>query len=347
MHVVLSVPYQERSSRIAIGWRGGTDDEDHSNDATDERPGGWIMMTEPSLRTPEHRSPSLSSAHHSPPQRKAQPNRSVLVPLTDPGGAGLYPIGNEMPIHHRNAAPVVKPIDGVIGIAALGMSNGLQEWARFTTLANARRRLNPSVVIANGAVRGLTMRDWIDPRNEAWHLASEGIAATGLEPRSVQVVWLKMGSKLSDLGHGDTNERVDRERGWLTTILEQAVEHLPNLRQAFVTSRSYAAYGTPTAHLEPVTGFDNGLAVKALVADAVAGATPVWTAWGPYLWANGATPRIDGHRWERRDFETDGIHPSPLGEQKAGRLLLEFFASEPLTQSWWSAESPEPGHRYE
>jgi hypothetical protein len=39
--------------------------------------------------------------------------------------------------------------------------------------------------------------------------------------------------------------------------------------------------------------------------------------WGPYLWADGTTPRKrDGLIYAARDFDVDGTHPSESGRQK-------------------------------
>lgn len=252
------------------------------------------------------------------------------VPLTDTAaGVGLYAGGNDMPASHRSAAPLLEPIDGVVGLAAIGMSNGLQEWDAFTALVENRGNRAGAIALANGAVRFRTMSDWIEPRNGTWERAIEGIAASGMGPQHIQVVWMKMGSKLHELGLTPTQQRVDMERRWLGMILAEAVEHLPNLRRVYISSRIYAGYARSTNHLEPATGFDNGLAVRAVVADAVAGRTPVWAAWGPYLWADGSRPREDGFVWLREDFEDDGVHPSEEGARKVGSLLLDFFSTEP------------------
>jgi hypothetical protein len=58
--------------------------------------------------------------------------------------------------------------------------------------------------------------------------------------------------------------------------------------------------------------------------------------WGPYLWADGDTPRkSDELTWLRNDFVTDGTHPSPAGQKKVVDLLWKFFTTDPLAKSWF------------
>jgi lysophospholipase L1-like esterase len=58
--------------------------------------------------------------------------------------------------------------------------------------------------------------------------------------------------------------------------------------------------------------------------------------WGPYLWADGTTPRkSDGLTWERTDFATDGVHPSESGRRKVADMLLKYFTTDPLAKSWF------------
>lgn len=67
-----------------------------------------------------------------------------------------------------------------------------------------------------------------------------------------------------------------------------------------------------------------------------------WMAWGPYLWADGMTPRSDGLTYACSDFNSsDGTHPAPGGAQnKVAQLLLDFFKSDSTAKPWFTAGQP-------
>lgn len=124
------------------------------------------------------------------------------------------------------------------------------------------------------------------------------------------------------------------------------------MRQIFLSSRIYAGYATTTLNPEPYA-FENGFSVKWAIASQIAqmsggaagragdlrydaGVAP-WMAWGPYLWAAGATPRADGLAWLPGDFASDGTHPSQSGRGKVATQLLTFFKTSPVTSCWFLA----------
>jgi hypothetical protein len=146
-------------------------------------------------------------------------------------------------------------------------------------------------------------------------------------------------------------------------ILRAAEKRWPNLKQAFLSSRIYGGYATTDHSSEPYPyeyAFSTKWLIEAQVLqmrgggtaaiDPVAGdlnytnGTAPWTAWGPYLWANGDTPRSDGLVWcnghagspcnGEVDFQTDGTHPNSQGAKKAANLLMNFFLASPYT-SWF------------
>ncbi len=255
-----------------------------------------------------------------------------LTPLSD--GVGLYEDGNEMPAPHAARAPDVVPVGGVIGVVSLGMSNGSQEWARFMDVVAGQPFIAPSLRFADGAIGGEPMMNWADPAATVWNDSVARIQGDGLLPAQVQVVWMKMGSRLGELPVSQA-ARIEQERQWLRSTIANAAAVFPNLKRIYISARIYAGYEDSVNHAEPQTGYDNGLAVRALVADAVAEDTAIWTGWGPYLWADGLTPRRDGLIWQCSDFEDDGVHPSASGEQKVADQLLDFFSSEPTACEWF------------
>ena len=102
-------------------------------------------------------------------------------------------------------------------------------------------------------------------------------------------------------------------------------ERFPNLKIAYLSSRTYGGYATSPLNPEP-HAYEGGFAVKWLIADQIAGKAelnyspskgPVlapWCEWGPYLWADGTKPNRDGLSYVRADYtDQDGTHPSPSG----------------------------------
>jgi hypothetical protein len=64
-------------------------------------------------------------------------------------------------------------------------------------------------------------------------------------------------------------------------------------------------------------------------------APAAWLSWGPYLWADGLTPRSDGLTWSCSDFVTDGTHPSASGRATVADSLLAFFRRDATTTPWY------------
>jgi hypothetical protein len=66
-----------------------------------------------------------------------------------------------------------------------------------------------------------------------------------------------------------------------------------------------------------------------------------WLSWGPYLWANGSTPRKDGFYYVEDDLRNDDrTHESEQGQDKIGRELIKFFKSDLTSRDWFTDRNP-------
>jgi hypothetical protein len=256
---------------------------------------------------------------------------------------------------------------GKVVLLSIGMSNTTQEFCAgsstttsctawsFMGQAAADAAVNTATLaIVNGARGGQDAQTW-DAATDANYdsVRLNRLTPLGLTERQVQVAWVKQ----ADAGPRDSLVSSQADAYQLEMRLGNIVRALkaryPHLQLVFLSSRIYAGYATTTLNPEPYA-YESGFAVKWLVQaqiDQMAnggtvtdlragdlnydGSAP-WIGWGPYLWADGATPRQgDGLTWERGDFVQDGTHPSQSGQQKVGTMLLAFFKGSPFTKCWF------------
>jgi len=275
-----------------------------------------------------------------------------------------------------NGAPSA---NGRIVLLSIGMSNASQEFCSQpgTEPCNehsfmGQAALHPDVdrerlVIANGARGGQVATEWDHPLDTNYdRVRDEVLEPLGLGEAQVQAVWLKNANGNPSVSLADCEEDLEAcptqpadavvLEARLAAIARAVHVRYPNAKLLFLSSRIYAGYATVALNPEPYA-YETGFGVKWLVAaqiaqmsgggvDAVAGdldwdESAPWLGWGPYLWANGTTPRSDGLTWACSDLEDDGIHPAPAAEEKVGAALLDFFLDSPLATPWFRA--PEPG----
>ncbi len=270
---------------------------------------------------------------------------------------GLYGAGrNELPeswnkvavlmtskIHPLNAEGV-PAADGKIGLVSISMSNATQEFARFKQLADADPLKSRSVTVVDCAQGGQTMARWADPQANCWREADRRLKAAGVSHEQVQVVWIKLANAAPSgelQQHGKQLEQDTR------MVLANLTKYFPNLRIAYLGSRIYGGWADGRLNPEPFA-YEGAFVVRWLIQsqlkseaglnfDAEQGEvkSPL-LLWGPYLWADGETPRkSDGLVWNRSDLIGDGTHPSDTGRLKVAEQLLNFFKNDKYAKSWF------------
>jgi enterochelin esterase-like enzyme/dienelactone hydrolase len=311
----------------------------------------------------------------------AKVDTSKLTPLTDLGTkqyqgfpGGLYPEGkNERPAQHEAAglalARQVQPLDaagrpgadGKIVLLGVGFSNTVQVFNGFMEAARNDKELNPAVVLVNGAQGGMSANMVQDPEKGRgamyWSRLDDQLKAAGVTRAQVQVVWIK---ETNPAPHaGGFPKYIQDLQSELVRIVHIMAQRFPNVKLVYLSSRTYGGWakappgrvGGP-GNSEPYS-YETGFAVKWLIEQQLKG-DPVlnydpkqgavkapWLGWGPYLWANGETPRADGYRFQLDDFrENDRMHHSLQGQAKTGRELLRFFKTDATTRGWFVKQSP-------
>ena len=288
-----------------------------------------------------------------------------LIPLNDLGNntyqgleGGLYPnASNTMPQSHLDAgyqlAKQIIPLDtagnpstnGKIVLVSIGMSNTLIETNGLISVAKSDPSLNPSLVIVNGAEGGEDARSIVANPGPYWSYVDNQLTGAGVTPQQVEAGWLKEADASpsgSQIAYAQTLS------GQLITILQMMLQHFPNLKLVYLSSRIYAGYASSSLNPEPYA-YTSGFSVRWTIEAQLNGTSSMnfnaskgpimapWVAWGPYMWANGLISRSDGLTWVCSDFQSDGTHPSiPQGQMKVASMLLSFFKSDPTTSSWFT-----------
>jgi hypothetical protein len=272
-------------------------------------------------------------------------------------------------------AALVQPLDtsgnpsaaGKIALLSIGMSNTTQEFCSqggltpcdswtFTGQAATDGAVNHTTLLfINGARAGQTAPDWDSPTDPDYdRVRDTDLANAGATEKQVQVVWVKVANATPNTSLPNASADAYTLETQMGNIVRALKTRYVNLCLVYFSSRIYAGYATTTLNPEPYA-YESGFAVKWLVqaqinqmrnggtiVDARAGdlnytTGAPWIAWGPYLWANGTTPRSDGLSWLQTDLQSDGTHPSQSGQRKVGAQLLFFFKTAPTARRWFLA----------
>jgi hypothetical protein len=271
---------------------------------------------------------------------------------------GLYGGGkNTPPDEHRKAAEAAlakvepldaagKPaIDGRIVFVSISMSNATQEFSMFKQIADRDQRKSPSLTIVDCAQGGQAMAEWVAAGAQPWTVAERRISNAGVTLDQVQAAWIKLANKGP---RGSLNEHGKKLEQDTLAVIQNAKARFPNLRIAYLSSRIYGGHSTGALNPEPYA-YESAFPARWLIQRQIKGDAALnydasrgevkapLLLWGPYLWADGVTPRrADKLVYPREDLGPDGTHPSPVGREKVAKLMLEFFANDELAKPWFA-----------
>jgi hypothetical protein len=268
---------------------------------------------------------------------------------------------NEPPAAHQQAAQeAVKQIiplnpqgkrskDGKIVFVCLGMSNTGAEFFRFQQKVD-KDPAKPAHLILVNCCWSAGASSWAKDGG-TWTRALEQLKKANVSSEQVQVAWVKHAEPFPE----PERTRLDHAK-LLKTNLEASLllakQKFPNLKVAYLSSRTYGGYAVNGARLtnpEPFA-YESAFAVRWVIQEQIKGdsainydprkgkvVAPV-LLWGPYLWADGTTPRKDGLTWERADYSKDGLHPDASGQQKVVEQLMKFFRDDPNAKPWFTGK---------
>lgn len=268
---------------------------------------------------------------------------------------GLYGGGqNTPPAAHQQLAAAesgkIAPLDaegkpaadGLIGLISISMSNATQEFSLFKRIADADEAKSPRVRVVDCAQGGQAMAEWAPADANPWRTAANILANAKVSPQQVQVAWIKLANKGP---RGDLQEHGKKLEKDTLAVIQNAKAKFPNLRMVYLSSRIYGGYSAGALNPEPYA-YEGAFVVRWLIQDQIKGnkelaatgsdvKAPV-LLWGPYLWADGTTPRAsDKLSYSREDLAGDGTHPSDLGRRKVADQLLQFFKTDELAKRWF------------
>jgi lysophospholipase L1-like esterase len=298
----------------------------------------------------------------------------VAAPLTDLGAneyirldgqatgfmGGLYPDGrNQRPPDHETAgqaiAATIVPLNelgepdanGRIVLISVGMSNTNSEFNQFMEAIHQNPAVHPAVKAVNGAQSGRVANDWAAPDTDTWDNLNTILARANSSPAQVQIAWIKL--TLTD--GGSFPEKAEALQANLFTIVQQLKARYPNLKLAYLSSRTRSYVIGRGLSPEPAA-YETGFAVRWLIEQQINGDPALnfdptkgtvmapYLSWGPYLWIDGENERADGRLWLAEDLAIDCTHPSRSGNQKVAQMLLEFFLTDSTTGWFRAGEAP-------
>ncbi len=275
------------------------------------------------------------------------------------------------------AASNIQPLDeegqpsehGQIAFLAVGFGETARIMRSFMAIAASDRRVeHDKLVLLNAARDDADYGFWAErpdgfPRYDVVNV--DTLTPARVTPLQVQAAWVEIINDRAFAPLGVAYADAYRLKTFIAETLREMKRQYPSLQIAYLSSRVYGGYVTTNFNPEPFA-YESGLSNRWVITDQMEQARmehPEWhsdtrvglvdyrrgivprVAWGPYLWANGTTPRADGLTWQRADFESDGETLSADGAVKEAKLLFDFLLREPTAKGWFLSGIELPGRQ--
>jgi hypothetical protein len=232
-------------------------------------------------------------------------------------------------------------VNGCIG----GRSAVMWAWDGMDVLPKAEQERLDKAMDVVGMPKG--KRKPADLEKDTWPTLAKRIADAGLSSQQVQVCWLKH-VEANPKPFGEFPAHARALQADITAILNIARHHYPNLRVVYLSSRTFGGWsGRNSGSPEPYA-YESGFGTRWVVQSQIKGDAQLnfdpargevkapLVLWGPYLWAQGNSPRkLDGLTWTPNDVRPDRLHPNESGSRKTTTLLLNFFKTNEATGKWF------------
>ena len=282
---------------------------------------------------------------------------------------GLYPGGsNVRPAQHEAdglaLADGIVPLDangnpdpnGKYVLLSIGVSITRTMFTQYQLTEQADPRLNPNLVIVNGAIDGTDSPNYANLSDGSWQTilnfylpyqnvtANQVVAVWMMDPRSQP-----SGTYPADMAQQEND---------MISALQNMQIYFPNLKLAYLESMHYGGYATNDPEILPEPyAYETGFAVQDVIADQINGQAnlnynpndgPVvapWISWGTYDWANGMLANGNvyadsaGLEWSCAELGPDGVHASTVGKNKDSALLVNFMKNDETVTPWYLAPS--------
>ncbi len=246
--------------------------------------------------------------------------------------------------------PQVVIVNGCIG----GRSAVMWAWDGADMLPKAEQERLDQEMNLLGMPKG--KRKSTNQERDTWPTLAQRIADAGLSANQVQIAWLKQ-VEANPKPLGDFPAHARALQADITSMLNIAHQRYPNLRIVYLSSRTFGGWsGRASGSPEPYA-YESGFGTRWLVQNQIKGDAQLnfdpakgevkapLLLWGPYLWAQGTSPRkLDGLTWTQNDVRPDQLHPNESGCRKTTTLLLNFFRTNASTSRWFikTGEKVEP-----